>query len=196
MAQTDKNAARSRLVAGAADLLSRRGMNGTSIRELAKHSGAPLGSTYHYFPGGKQQVVTEAVQYIGDKVTAGLAHALKAGPVSGLKAFLAIWREEVVRSDFRAGCPVLSVAVEEPASEEEMAALLVAESVFRDWMKLLSASLREHGVGKAQAEAIATLVVASVEGTIALCRAQRSVKPLDQVSKQLEMVITSAIGKD
>lgn len=196
MAQTDKKAARARLVAGAADLLSRRGMNGTSIRELAKHSGAPLGSTYHYFPGGKQQVVTEAVQFIGDRVSAGLAHALKAGPVSGLKGFLAIWRDEVVRSEFRAGCPVLSVAVEEPASEEEMAALLVAESVFRDWMKLLSASLREHGVGKAQAEAIATLVVASVEGTIALCRAQRSVKPLDQVSKQLEMVITSAIGKD
>ncbi|WP_031226159.1 MULTISPECIES: TetR/AcrR family transcriptional regulator [Alcanivorax] len=196
MSQSDKKVARARLVAGAADLLSRKGMNGTSIRELAKHSRAPLGSTYHYFPGGKQQVITEAIQFIGDKVSAGLAHSLKAGPVSGLRGFLAIWREEVVRSEFRAGCPVLSVAVEEPAGEDEMAALLVANAVFNDWMHLMAAALREEGVSKPQAEQIATLVVASVEGTIALCRAQRSVKPLDQVSRQLEMLIKNAIRKD
>ncbi|MFE0739517.1 TetR family transcriptional regulator, partial [Streptomyces sp. NPDC058855] len=39
---------RERIVAGAADMISRRGLSATSIREMAKHAKAPLGSTYHY----------------------------------------------------------------------------------------------------------------------------------------------------
>ena len=54
---------RQQLVAGAADMIRRRGLNATSIREVAKHAGTPLGSTYHYFPGGKHQLAAEAVRY-------------------------------------------------------------------------------------------------------------------------------------
>ena len=71
MADGDRGS-RDRLVIGAADMIRRRGLNATSVRELAKHAGAPLGSTYHYFPGGKQQVVTEAVRV---RRRRGFAHA-------------------------------------------------------------------------------------------------------------------------
>ena len=64
MADADAGS-RGRLVMGAADMIRRRGLNATSVRDLAKHARAPLGSTYHYFPGGKQQVATEAVQFAG-----------------------------------------------------------------------------------------------------------------------------------
>ncbi|MBL7251664.1 TetR/AcrR family transcriptional regulator [Alloalcanivorax marinus] len=190
-----EKASRQRLVAGAADLLSRRGVKATSIRELAKHARAPLGSTYHYFPGGKAQLVTEAVRFIGDKVSEVLASSLQQGPVTGLQEFLALWRREVVRSDYRAGCPVLSVAVEEPDNEEGMAALAVAKAVFADWIGLLTRSLVNQGVEEQKAEQLAILVVASVEGTIALCRARRSVEPLEQVSMQLEALIRQALGE-
>ncbi|MFD0487949.1 TetR family transcriptional regulator [Saccharopolyspora spinosporotrichia] len=56
---------RLQLVAGAADMIRRRGLNATSIREVAKHAQAPLGSTYHYFPGGKRQLAGEAVRFAG-----------------------------------------------------------------------------------------------------------------------------------
>jgi len=72
---------RQRIVAGAADMMRRRGVNATSVRELAKHAKAPLGSTYHYFPGGKQQLVTEAVQFAGGLAARVLAKELSAGPV-------------------------------------------------------------------------------------------------------------------
>ena len=35
-----------------------------------------------------------------------------------LRAFLALWRKIVVDSDFRAGCPVLAVSIEEPPTDE------------------------------------------------------------------------------
>jgi AcrR family transcriptional regulator len=184
---------RERIVAGAADLISRRGLSAASIRELAKHAKAPLGSTYHYFPEGKQQVATEAVRYAGGAVTRLLRKELDAGPVAGLRAFLALWRGIVVESDFRAGCPVLAVAVEEPPADEVPPALLAAAEAFEDWERLLADALCGHGVASDRAPGLAALVVAGVEGATAMCRAKRSAQPLDQVAEQLEAVITGAL---
>lgn len=186
--------ARQRLVLATADMLRRRGLNATSVRDLAKHAQAPLGSTYHYFPGGKPQMVTEAVRLAGEKVGRGLAKALEEGPVKGVHTFFAFWREIVVSTDFRAGCPVLAVTLEEPANEEDAAALAAAAEAFAAWETLLADSLRRHGVGAKQARQLATLIVAAIEGAIAMCRAERSIRPFDHVGAQLEAMVESATG--
>ncbi|EKX63662.1 TetR/AcrR family transcriptional regulator [Streptomyces ipomoeae] len=186
---------RERIVAGAADMISRRGLNATSIRELAKHAKAPLGSTYHYFPGGKQQVATEAVRHGGTTVARILREELEAGPVQGLRAFLALWRGIVVKSEFRAGCPVLAVSVEEPPADEIPPAVLAAAEAFDSWERLLADALRAHGADPAQAPALATLVVASAEGAIAMCRAKRDIRPLDHVAQQMEALLTAALNR-
>ncbi|MEU8973264.1 TetR/AcrR family transcriptional regulator [Streptomyces monashensis] len=184
---------RERIVAGAADMISRRGLNATSIRETAKHARAPLGSTYHYFPDGKQQLATEAVRYTGEWVARTLRKELEAGPVAGLRAFLGLWRGIVVDSDFRAGCPVLAVAIEEPPSDETPGALVAAADVFATWEGLLADSLRAHGAEPERAAQLATLTVAAVEGTVAMCRAKRSTQPLDHTADQLQTLILATI---
>ncbi|MBT1098037.1 TetR/AcrR family transcriptional regulator [Streptomyces sp. Tu102] len=183
---------RERIVAGAADMISRRGLSATSIREMAKHAKAPLGSTYHYFPDGKQQLATEAVRFTGEWVARSLRKELEAGPAEGLRAFLALWRKIVVESDFHAGCPVLAVAIEEPPADEVPPALTAAAEVFEQWETLLADSLKAHGADAKQAAQLATLIVAAVEGTVAMCRAQRSTEPLDRTAEQLEALIASA----
>ena len=191
---TESNlSARDRIVAGAADMISRRGLNATSIRETAKHARAPLGSTYHYFPEGKQQLVTEAVRFTGEWTARSLRKELRAGPVAGLRAFLALWRKIVVDSDFRAGCPVLAVSIEEPPADETSTALAAAADVFTTWENLLADSLREQGVEPERAAQLATLVVAAVEGTVAMCRAKRSTQPLDHTAEQLQALILATI---
>lgn len=184
---------RQQLVAGAADMIRRRGLNATSIREVAKHAGTPLGSTYHYFPGGKQQLATEAVRFAGDTVTRMLAKKLRAGPVDGLRAFLALWREILTSTGFQAGCPVLAVSIEEAADDDRLAVLATAADVFTGWETQLAESLREHGADSAEAEQLATLVVAAAEGAVAMCRAQRSTRPLDRVSGSLESLLTTTV---
>ncbi|MBT2449275.1 TetR/AcrR family transcriptional regulator [Streptomyces sp. ISL-43] len=184
---------RERIVAGAADMISRRGLSATSIREMAKHAKAPLGSTYHYFPEGKQQLATEAVRYTGEWVARSLRKELAAGPAAGLRAFLALWRKIVVDTDFHAGCPVLAVAIEEPPADEVPPALAAAAEVFDQWEGLLAASLQEHGADAEQAAQVATLIVAAVEGTVALCRAKRSTEPLDRTAAQLQTLIAATI---
>lgn len=185
--------ARRRMVAGAADMIRRRGLNATSVRELTKHSAAPLGSTYHYFPGGKQELAAEAVRYAGALVSKILRRELVAGPVEGLRAFLALWRQTVLGTDFHAGCPVLAVAIEEPPTGERSPALTAAAEVFAEWEGLLAASLRAHGAAEADAARLATLVVAAVEGSVAMCRAKADIAPLDDVAAQLEPILHAAV---
>jgi AcrR family transcriptional regulator len=185
---------RQQLVAGAADMIRRRGLNATSIREVAKHAGTPLGSTYHYFPGGKQQLATEAVRFAGDTVARMLGKKLRAGPVDGLRAFLTLWREVLTSTGFEAGCPVLAVSIEEATDDDRLAVLSAAAEVFTGWESQLAGSLREHGVDPDGAEQLATLVVAATEGAVAMCRAQRSTRPLDRVSVSLESLLTTAVG--
>ncbi|WP_086803403.1 TetR/AcrR family transcriptional regulator [Streptomyces caniscabiei] len=186
---------RERIVAGAADLISRRGLNAASIRNLAKHARAPLGSTYHYFPEGKGQLATEAVRYADAAIARRLGKALDAGPVAGVRAFLALWRGVVLDSEFRAGCPVLAVSVEEPPADEIPSALIAAAEAFDGWERLLADALRDHGVDPERASGLAALVVASVEGAIAMCRAKRGIQPLDQVAEQLEALIAGAVAQ-
>jgi AcrR family transcriptional regulator len=185
--------ARQRIVAGAADMISRRGLTATSIREMAKHSGAPLGSTYHYFPDGKQQLATEAVRHTSETISRHLRKALRSGPAAGLESFLALWRAVVVDTDFRAGCPVLAVSIEEPPQGETPPALTAAAQAFEDWERLLATSLREHGANPDQADEVATLIVAAVEGTVAMCRAKRSTESLDRTAAQLQRLIHATI---
>lgn len=189
MAEVD---ARTRMVAGAADMIGRRGMNAASVRELAKHTGAPLGSTYHYFPGGKGQLAAEAVRWADDLTAQVLSRATAAGPCDGLAAFVAMWRKTLVDSDFRAGCPILAVAVEELADAAPRDAAVFA---FGNWTSLLAGGLRTHGVGPHQATGTATLIVAAVEGAVAMCRAEHSTQPLDTVGRELRSVLEAVLSR-
>ena len=184
---------RQRMVAGAADMISRRGLNATSVRQLAKHTDAPLGSTYHYFPGGKYDLATAAVQWADDLTVKVLTKELAAGPEAGLQAFLSMWRKVVLDSNFHAGCPVLAVSIEDVADEGHAAPRDAAAAAFARWTSLLADSLRGAGADSTAAEQIATLIVSSVEGTVAICRAQRSIVPLDQVAAQLVQVIRTSL---
>ncbi|MCP2289913.1 transcriptional regulator, TetR family [Nocardia amikacinitolerans] len=186
---------RDRMVAGAADMIRRRGLNATSVRELAKHAEAPLGSTYHYFPGGKSQLAVEAVRFADALAARKLAKELHAGPLPGLRAFVDMWREVVLDSDFRAGCPVLAVSVEDPADADD-APREAAAAAFRNWTGLLAESLRAHGASEDDAEQTATLIVAAIEGTVAMCRAERSTRPLDQSVEKLEFLVRAVTERD
>lgn len=135
------------------------------------------------------------MRYAGTAVGRVLSEELGAGPVAGLRAFLALWRGIVVDSDFRAGCPVLAVSVEEPPADEIPPALVAAAEAFEGWEGLLAESLGEHGVTPDQAADLAVLVVASVEGATAMCRAKHSAQPLDRIARQLETVIAAALGR-
>ncbi|WP_455577963.1 TetR/AcrR family transcriptional regulator [Actinomadura luteofluorescens] len=97
---------RERMVRSAAYLFRERGYSGTGFRDVIAHSGAPRGSIYHHFPGGKAQLAEEAVRYAGEFLNAGILAATEGGDAaSAVDAFTGWWRQVLIKSEFRAGCP-------------------------------------------------------------------------------------------
>lgn len=177
---------RERMVRSAAYLLRERGYSGTAFSDVIAHSGAPRGSIYHHFPGGKEQLAEEAVRYAGDFVAAGMRAATRDDdPVAAVRAFLGWWRRVLVDSGFRAGCPIVAVISESRLAD-------AADGAFRRWQDALAAGLVSAGATPERAARVATLVVTSVEGATLLCRARRSLEPLDDVTAELEDLIARA----
>jgi TetR/AcrR family transcriptional regulator, lmrAB and yxaGH operons repressor len=178
------------MIRGAARMVGTRGAAGTSLRELAREAGVPFGSTYHHFPGGKHELVTEAVRAQGAYVGALIDRARTDGPAAALAALTDEWRRVLQRSDFHTGCAVLAVATEDEAELRD-----TANRVFASWRERLVEVLTEYGVTADRAPGLARTVVAAVEGAVALCRAERTVAPLEEVAVELRLLIDSAIGR-
>ncbi len=174
-----------RVISTAADMLATYGLNATSIREVTRRADAPFGSTYHHFPGGKQQVLAEATALAGGRIEVLLEEVLKDGVEAGVTRFLAMWRQRLLDSDFHVGCPVLAAAVEEPLEGGADDARNAASAAFCRWEQQLTAALLAEGHALERARSTATMLIASVEGAVAMSRASRNIAPFDRVVAQL-----------
>ncbi len=181
---------RERMVVSAALLIRERGAHPTAIADVLEHSGAPRGSAYHYFPGGRTQLLCEAVDYAGDYVAAKIGKGSRG--VDVLDALVDNYREQLTRTDYRAGCPVVAVAVEagDPDNPGRTNPVIErAAKVFSRWTELITQRLMADGVAATRAEELAMLITASIEGAIVVARASRHLKPLDVVHRQLRALL-------
>src|SRR5436190_4741239 len=101
---------RERMIVSTALLVRERGARATSLDAVLEHSGAPRGSIYHHFPGGREQLLREATDYAGRYVERRLERGDDL--LAALDELFEEYRENLVASDFKAGCPVVAVAVE------------------------------------------------------------------------------------
>jgi AcrR family transcriptional regulator len=179
------------MVISAALLMRERGAHSTAIADVLEHSGAPRGSAYHYFPGGRGQLLCEAVDYAADYVADAMAGAPTA--VAMLDTAVRFYRKGLLDSDFRAGCPVMAVAVESGDPDPRTAAAVQhAADAFERWNVLIAQHLVADGMRRAKAADLATLVIAGLEGALVLARTRRDVAPLDAVHRRLRELLTTA----
>lgn len=183
-------ATRQKMVASAAVLIREHGASATSIDRVLAHSGAPRGSVYHHFPGGRVQLVEEAVRHAGARI-ADLIEASGASgdPLAVIDDFVALWRRRLESSDFRAGCPVVAVAVESHDDAPGIAEALAG--AFGGWRERMTALLTDAGIDPARAVRLATFVIAAVEGAVVMCRAERSYEPLESTAAELRAVLAA-----
>jgi AcrR family transcriptional regulator len=168
-------ASRERIVERAAELFADRGIAATSLDEVLAAAAAGKGQFYHYFRG-RDELVEAAVGYRCAQVLAGLTQAL--GSVSSLTEL------EQALAGFAAGfeqlglpgCPIGTLAAEVAGRNE--GARLQAAAGFDAWERLLAdalARMRDRGELRADArpEVLATALLASIEGGMALSQARQ-----------------------
>ncbi len=161
------------MVVSAALLIRERGAHPTAIADVLEHSGAPRGSAYHYFPGGRTQLLCEAVDYAGEYMATRLGAAVST--IDALDELFADYRKQLQRSDFRAGCPVVAVTVEagDPAKPDQATPVIErAAAAFARWRDVIEQRLLTDGVPAPRAGALAMLVLSSFEGAIVIARAR------------------------
>jgi AcrR family transcriptional regulator len=185
---------RERMVVSAALLIRERGAHATAISDVLEHSGAPRGSAYHYFPGGRTQLLCEAVDYAGDHVGAVIAKADSG--LELLDRLIDKYRRQLLDSDFRAGCPVVAVSVEsgDEQDRERMAPVIErAAAVFDRWTGQIAQRLVADGIPAQTAGELSVLTTSALEGAILLARVRRDVAPLDLIHRQLRTSLLAVL---
>ena len=175
------------MVISTALLIRERGAHATAISDVLEHSGAPRGSAYHHFPGGRTQLLCEAVDYAAEFTAARVANA--GNSLAAVDVIVDGFRALLIKSDFRAGCPVVAVAVE----ADNQPVVDRAAAAFRHWTELIGQRLESDGVGGERANELAMLIMTSIEGAIVVARTARDVTPLELVHRQLRAIVASEI---
>lgn len=180
------------MVESAAVLIRERGVTGTGMRDIAEHARAPRGSLQHYFPDGKDQVVSEALMLVGDQVTGWLTKVLAAAPPTPPRAVVAKmfrgWRRALVESNYLAGCQIVATITDAAANDQLRDG---AAQAFDRWAVALAAALRRGGLAKARAERVTMLTISALEGAIVVARAQRALGAFDDVARELDQYLAS-----
>jgi TetR/AcrR family transcriptional repressor of lmrAB and yxaGH operons len=175
------------MVEGAVRLLATKGVEGTSFAEVLEATDSPRGSVYHHFPGGKPELLHAALDLASERGQAAM-EATRGQPAAVvIERFLDLWRALLDYSRLSAGCAVVAVTV--AADNDDL--LDHAGTIFRTWTGLLTELCAAGGMDVKSARLLAVTVISATEGVVALCRAERSMEPFEEVRTVLLSLVKS-----
>jgi TetR/AcrR family transcriptional repressor of lmrAB and yxaGH operons len=177
-----------------AKLLQHRGYHGTSLSDILEASGAPRGSLYFHFPGGKDQIVLEATRASIDETTEWLRETLAEtpSPATAVRQYLEAATGLLVESEYTFGCPVAPLILDANAGLPALADL--CRSAFETWTTLLEIAFTGAGMNPERAGSLALLVSATVEGGLLISRSYKLTGPLMDLAAVLESVISAELA--
>ena len=176
---------REAILTAAGELMRHKGYGAVGMKDIAQASGAPIGSLYHHFRGGKVQIAREAL------INAGHAYALLIPSIvdeyrdlgDAVDALFTQAAEDMASTGFANMCPVASVASEVADTVEELRE--TSASVFRDWVDGGSAYFSARGLDTPQAREVILALIGALEGAFVLARTLRSTEPLVAAGRAL-----------
>ena len=180
---------RARMIETTSRLIQVRGYRGVSLGDILSESGAPRGSLYYHFPGGKDSLVLEAMREGIVEATRELESCLEQAdtPAEGVRSFFRAAAREMVDTEYLFGCPVAPIILDTPDSESEIAR--TCRAALDEWEQLYRRALESSGVESGHAAGLARTILAGMEGALMIARSRRSAAPLEEVGAQMaEMV--------
>src|SRR5205814_3520687 len=190
---------RDRLIESARYLFWERGFAGTSMADLLAHAGVNSGSFYHFFESKEALLRAVLEGYLGGlrPVIVNPAFAKTDDPVKRIFAILAGYRERILQTDSKYGCPLGRLALEiDP--ENRPAHKLIAEN-FQGWIGAVREcveQMKDRLPRDTDPDALATYVLAVMEGGVMLSRSYGSVEPFDRAVKQLRQHFRLLLAED
>ncbi|MEL7488078.1 MAG: helix-turn-helix domain-containing protein [Pseudomonadota bacterium] len=183
----DALSTRDRLARAAAYLIHRRGYHGVGLSDVLARAGAPKGVLYHHFPGGKPELAEAAIDFSAavfnrqiDRAAAGASSAAAL-----IKAMGDLTADDLLQTDYNAGCPLATVALETAPNDERLSA--ACRRGFDLWLATMTRHLDRFGVD--DAAGVAELTLSALEGALALARTRRSVDGVHATAARLAAMV-------
>jgi TetR/AcrR family transcriptional regulator, lmrAB and yxaGH operons repressor len=170
------------LVRTAMRLFRQQGYASTGLQQVLGESGAPKGSLYHYFPGGKEELgeasVRLAAKLIAEMLSEHAArHKSSAAFVKAYCSTMAKWMEE---SDFRSGCPIATTMLETAPQSPELTRAGV--EALDQWITVIAAVFAADGTSMSKARTKAQTLIAAMEGALLVARVRQSSRPIMDIA--------------
>lgn len=197
MAKGDET--REHILREAASVFNRLGYAGATVTDLETATGLRTGGIYRHFPGGKETLAREAFRYAAHQYDARFEEALAApgDAVAKLRALVAAYRRNAVEPPVPGGCPVMNAAIEHDAagSAELRRQARRAMDHWRELVRGVVADGQARGELRrdTDAAAVATFVLATLEGAVMLAGLYRDVAYIDRAGEQLAAYLEGAL---
>jgi TetR/AcrR family transcriptional regulator, lmrAB and yxaGH operons repressor len=154
-------------IAAIAELFREHGYHGTSYSQIIKASGLGKGSLYHYFPGGKEEIVKAVLKQINYWFETNVFTPLNTNepPEKVLSKMFA-----TVNTYFDSGqriCLLGAFALydaKEPFSQE-------IKSYFQRWIEALNFYLQRQGLSAKESQHLAHSAMVAIQGGLVMAQA-------------------------
>jgi TetR/AcrR family transcriptional repressor of lmrAB and yxaGH operons len=168
------SSARENMLAAAVELFRARGYEGVGVAELLEKSGAPRGSLYFHFPGGKEQIGAEVVERVGRDVAGRFAALHQSGVdiETFIERVFKTTAKECSERGYQASCPIAAIAAEFGNSDSNLAIAL--RNVFQSWEHEIATAAQARGMTVKNAEIFASAMLSAIEGAFVVSKAQGS----------------------
>ena len=182
---------RERILDAGADLFRQQGYESTALKAIVRSGGAPWGSLYHYFPGGKEELGALALERSGERFRRLIETAFEqaGGPAQAIRRMFDLSAAALEASNYADGCPVATVALESANTNESLRQ--ACEQAFASWLSTLERALCEARIEPVAARRLSVFGLSAFEGAIVLSRTLRSTEPLSTSAEVVARIIDS-----
>lgn len=181
------------MLVAAVELFRERGYEGVGVAELLAKSGAPRGSLYFHFPGGKEQIGSEVVARVGAEVAQRFADLNASGvdmPTFIERVFKSTAKESKERQ-FKASCPMAAIATGYGSDNPKLAAAV--RIAFTSWEAEIRKAAVARGMNEANAAIFASAMLSAMEGAFVVSKAQETSEPHKNASRAIQALANALI---
>jgi AcrR family transcriptional regulator len=173
---------RQRIIEATGEQILASGIGGTTLDDVRAATLTSKSQLFHYFPGGKAELVREVAQWEGRQLfEAQEPYIHDLGSWESWEH----WRSGLVDyyiSRGRWACPIGSLASQAAMTDPELARI-IADGM-RSWRETLAMGvdrMRDAGLVDASSDSIkvATVILAAIQGGLLLSQPERSAWPLE-----------------
>jgi len=185
---------RQRVVETTAALFMQQGYTGSGLKQISTDSAAPIGSLYHFFPGGKEELAAETLRWAGKAYQDLVESVLVDSPdiVSGVRNCFEGAAAALEESGYADACPIATVALEVASTNEALRK--VTSEIFDQWLAMLAGRLTDAGIAKRNATELAATVVGALEGGFLLSRAAHDTTSLRLIGRGMVVLVEAELA--